>query len=263
MENKLATLEKIITSQKSLAVAFSGGTDSAFLLYEAKHLLGKEVVALYANLNSTTNEELVFAKKFCLNLEVQLFVLDIDELSVEGFKNNPPDRCFHCKREIFSKLKEKAKALGINHVAEGSNADDVSDYRPGMKAVKELSILSPLLEAGLTKEEIRTLSKKADLITWDKPSSPCLASRIPYGETITYDKLRRIEKGEAFLKKLGFTTLRVRNHENLARIEVAPEDQEKVLSKAPEINAYFKALGFAYVSLDLSAFKSGRLNEVL
>lgn len=265
MSEKEKKLEGIIKDFGKLAVAFSGGVDSTYLLYIASKVLKDDCIAISANLFSGTKEEKERSSGFCSTNNIRHISLDINELKIKGFADNPPDRCYICKSSIFNEIKEAAKKEGIDIVADGSNLDDESDYRPGMRAIKELDIKSPLIMAGLTKEDIRALSKEKGLSTWDMPSAPCLSSRIPYGEKITLKKLSMIEESESFLRSLGFKNCRVRTHESLARIEVDETDFEKMLENKTRklIIEKLKETGYTFVSLDLSGFRSGSLNDLL
>ena len=246
-------------------MAFSSGVDSTFLLRVAHEELGDRVVAATARSHSFPNRELDEATAFCRAEGVRHVVIDSEELDIPGFAENPPDRCYHCKKELFGKLLAFARDNGLAAVLEGSNIDDDGDYRPGRRAIRELGILSPLHEAGLTKTEIRALSRKMGLPTSDKPSFACLASRFPYGERITVRGLERVEKAEQWLLDAGWglTQLRVRSHGDLARIEVPPADIPRLAARASEIAAAFKDLGFAYVTLDLLGYRTGSMNEIL
>lgn len=261
---KLSALREFFRSCKSAAVAFSGGVDSTFLLKVAHEELGEKAVAVTVFSPLIPKKEAQDAENFCKNENIRQFVLKLDPLKISGFKDNPENRCYICKKEIFNKIKNLASENGICTVCEGSNADDTGDYRPGMQAVRELGIKSPLLECGLTKNEIRILSKEMDLPSWNKPSAACLASRFVYGEEITEKKLKMVEKAEDFLREKGFSQQRVRIHgENLARIEIEKNDFEKILAVKDEINSFFKELGFVYTTLDLTGFRSGSMNEVI
>ena len=261
---KLSDLRKLLKSFRSAAIAFSGGVDSTFLLKVAHEELGEKAVAVTVISPLIPKKEAINTENFCKKENVRQFVLELDPLGILGFKDNPRNRCYICKREIFGKIKELAKENGISTVCEGSNADDTGDYRPGMQAVRELGIKSPLLECGLTKNEIRLLSKEMDLPSWNKPSAACLASRFVYGEEITERKLKMVEIAEDFLHEKGFSQQRVRIHgENLARIEIEKNDFEKILAIKDEINSFFKELGFVYTTLDLTGFRSGSMNEVI
>lgn len=256
-EKKLAVLlEKCMP----LAVAFSGGVDSTYLLHKAA-LAGKEkVTALIMKTPSVPERELDEAVAFCKSRGISFFVLPADPFSVAGFRENGRDRCYICKHFLFSVLLEKAKEEGIPFVADGTNADDRKEFRPGLRALKELDIRSPLAEAGLTKKEIRELSEKEGLPTWNKPSFSCLATRFPYGEELTVEKLRRTEAAENLLAELGFTQRRVRVHGNLARIEVLPAEIPLLLERRDMISSRLEELGFLYTTVDLKGFRSGSMD---
>ena len=258
-------LKKIIKDCGRLAVAFSGGVDSTFLLYTAKEVLGDDAVAITAVSCLFPARESSEAKEFCREHGIKQLFPETDPLSIEGFDDNPPDRCYICKRGIFGKILDAASSLGIDHVAEGSNTDDTGDYRPGMRAVKEMGILSPLKEAGLSKGDIRILSREAGLPTWNKPSFACLASRFVYGEKITEERLKMVDRAEQFLLNAGFTQFRVRIHGNLARIELLPEELGRLLAPElrDEIYNSIKNIGFDYVTLDIKGYRTGSMNEVL
>lgn len=261
---KLSDLRNLLRSFGSAAIAFSGGVDSTFLLKVAHEELGEKAVAVTVVSPLTPKKEAQDAENFCKNENIRQFVLGLDPLKITGFKDNPENRCYICKKEIFNKIKNLASENGVFTVCDGSNADDTGDYRPGMQAIHELGIKSPLLECGLTKNEIRILSKEMNLPSWNKPSAACLASRFVYGEEITEKKLKMVERAEDFLHEKGFSQLRVRIHgENLARIEIEKNDFEKILAVKDEINSFFKELGFVYTTLDLTGFRSGSMNEVI
>lgn len=261
---KLSDLRKLLRSFGSAAIAFSGGVDSTFLLKVAHEEFGEKAVAVTVVSPLIPKKEAQDAADFCKNENIRHFVIELDPLEISDFKDNPENRCYICKKEIFNKIKNLASENGIFTVCEGSNADDTGDYRPGMQAIRELGIKSPLLECGLTKNEIRILSKEMNLPSWNKPSAACLASRFVYGEEITEKKLKMVEIAEDFLREKGFSQQRVRIHgENLARIEVNKEDFEKILKVKEEISNYFRSLGFVYTTLDLIGFRSGSMNEVI
>lgn len=256
-EKKLAVL---LGKCLPLAVAFSGGVDSTYLLHEAVKAGKEKVTALIMKTPSVPERELDEAVTFCKSRGISFFVLPADPFSAAGFRENGRDRCYICKHFLFSALLEKAKEEGIPFVADGTNADDRKEFRPGLRALKELDIWSPLAEAGLTKKEIRELSEKEGLPTWNKPSFSCLATRFPYGEELTVEKLRRTEAAENLLADLGFTQRRVRVHGNLARIEVLPAEIPLLLERRDMISSRLEELGFLYTTVDLKGFRSGSMD---
>ena len=262
---KLDVLKKNLEDLGEVAVAFSSGFDSSFLLKAAHEVLKSKVLAVTVHSNSFPAIEKKEAKEFCIRQGIRQAVCEFDELAVPGFSQNPPNRCYLCKRELFRSIQKTAWEKGISHVAEGSNQDDEKDYRPGMQAIAELGILSPLREAGLTKEEIRFLSREYGLPTWNKPSFACLSSRFAYGESITREKLQMVEEAEQLLWRLGFSQVRVRVHGTLARIEIPKEEFYRLISeeKRNQITERLKAAGFSYVTLDLSGYRVGSMNETL
>ncbi len=264
-EVKLERLRAQLREIGSAAVAFSSGVDSTFLLRVAHEELGENVVAVTAHSHSFPKRELDEAAAFCAREGVRHEIIDSEELDIPGFVANPPDRCYHCKKALFGKLVAFAQANGLAAVLEGSNMDDDGDYRPGRRAIMELGVASPLHDAGLTKAEIRVLSKRMGLPTADKPSFACLASRFPYGERITAAGLERVERAEQWLMDagLGLAQLRVRSHGDMARIEVPPADIPRLAARAEEIVAELKSFGFTYVALDLQGYRTGSLNETL
>ena len=249
----------------SAAVAFSSGVDSTFLLKTAYDVLGNRVIAITARSHAFPKRELDDTVDFCKKQGIIHAICDLDEFSIEGFSKNPPNRCYLCKKEIFSKIMGVAKERNIPHVIEGSNMDDSSDYRPGMAALAEFGIKSPLRYAQLTKEEIRILSKEMGLPTWNKPPFACLSTRFPYGEEITPQRLSMIDRSEQFLLDMGLHQVRVRYHGNLARIETDANGFEIITSSAnrEKIYAVFKEIGFTYVALDLLGYRTGSMNETL
>ena len=263
MKNKLGALKNIIEGYGSLAVAFSGGVDSSFLLAVAREVLGDKAAAVMARAPVCPVREELGADLFCKSRGITLIEVFPDLLDSAAFKTNPPDRCYHCKKMLMGAIKMAAHENGFEYVAEGSNADDVNDYRPGMRALSELGIKSPLREAGLTKAEIRALSREMGLPTWDKPALACLATRFPYGDAITEKGLRAVDAAEAFLHDMDIKQLRVRVHGSLARIETEPKDMLKILENREIIAKRFHEIGFVYVSLDLDGFASGSMNRIL
>lgn len=259
-EEKEKKLAALLEKCMPLAVAFSGGVDSTYLLHEAVKAGKEKVTALIMKTPSVPERELDEAVTFCKSRGISFFVLPADPFSAEGFRENGRDRCYICKHFLFSALLEKAKEEGIPFVADGTNADDTKEFRPGLKALQELDIRSPLAEAGLTKKEIRELSEKEGLPTWNKPSFSCLATRFPYGEELTVEKLRRTEAAENLLADLGFTQRRVRVHGNLARIEVLPAEIPLLLERRDMISDRFEELGFLYTTVDLKGFRSGSMD---
>ena len=265
LNEKNLKLREILREYGSLAVAFSGGVDSGFLLKTAHEVLGGSVLAVTADSVFIPREEIQEAQEFCRRYGIRQKLVAIDVLGLECVKNNPPDRCYHCKRGIFERMIEAAAEEGICMIAEGSNLDDEGDYRPGMRAIRELSIQSPLKEVGLGKAEIRELSKRMGLDTWDKPSMACLASRVPYGDELSKEKLYAVERAEQLLHSFGIRQCRVRIHGSLARIELQPQDFCLLLEETlrRELVNKLKSFGFRYVSLDLEGFRSGSMNETL
>jgi len=255
-------LEETIKLYKSAVVAYSGGVDSTLLLFLTFKYLGKEnVLALIADSETYPEREKKEAVQFCKNYDINYEILYTEELKDDRFAKNPVDRCYYCKTHLFSSAKKIKEKKGFDVIFEGSNADDIKDYRPGRKAVEEHGIISPLLIAGLEKKDIRELSRRYGLQTYNKPSKACLASRIPYGVRIDVNILKKIDVSEAFLENLGFSGVRVRVHGEIARIEVNEKDMESILEKRKVIIEGLQRLGFLYVALDLEGYKTGSMNK--
>lgn len=260
MYKKFDLLKKYFTELDGVAIAFSGGVDSTFLLKVAHDILQDKVIAITAESKFIPAREIIEAENFCKSENIKQIFLHADILKIADIKNNPRNRCYICKKEIFTQIKNIAAANNIFIVAEGSNKDDEKDYRPGMAAITELNIKSPLREVGLYKNEIRALSKELNLKTFDKPSFACLASRFVYGEEITENKLRMVESAEQILFDNGFKQFRVRLHDKLARIEILPADFIRLIENHENISAQIKNLGFDYVTLDLQGYRTGSMN---
>jgi len=264
LANKLNRLKKIIRDMGSVLIAFSGGVDSTFLLKVASMALPKnKILAVTANSETYPKEELLFAKRMAKELGVRHKIIRTCELEDERFVRNPIDRCYFCKTELFRKLKLLAKKYNLNAVVDASNVSDKKDFRPGDKAKRELKIRSPLQEAGFTKEDIRKLSRLLGFSTWNKPSLACLASRIPYGTKISPDLLKRVNKGEAYLRKMGFKQVRLRHYNGLCRIEVLKKDIPRLINQRNQVIDKFKQMGYNYLTVDLEGYRTGSMNEIL
>lgn len=265
VKQKEEKLKVYLKEADRIAIAFSGGVDSTYLLKTAHEVLGERAVAVTAISSTFPKREIEEARLFCEKENIRQIVVYCDEMQIEGFKENPKNRCYICKKALFLQMLDAVKKEGIETLAEGSNMDDLRDYRPGMKAVAELGIVSPLRMAELYKSEIRECSKALDLPTWEKPSFACLASRFVYGETITKEKLWMVEMAEELLREMGFRQFRVRIHGRMARIEVLPEEFEKLMKKEKreQIVKSFAEYGFSYVTLDLTGYRTGSMNEIL
>jgi pyridinium-3,5-biscarboxylic acid mononucleotide sulfurtransferase len=252
-------------SMGSCIVAFSGGVDSAYLAFIANQELGSRALAVTAESPSYPSHQREIALDLVQRYGFSHFILQSQEMEEAGYVANSPNRCYFCKHELYSRLIDLAKKTGLSNVVDGNNVDDASDYRPGRRAGAELEIRSPLIEAGLTKQEIRELSRSHGLPTWDQPASACLSSRIPYGSPVTIEKLRMIDQGEEALRRLGFTLCRVRHHGDVARLEIAREELDKAfnLQMFEALSRELKSIGFRYVAIDVDGYRTGALNEVL
>lgn len=264
-EEKEERLRKILKEMKTVIVALSGGIDSAYLSYIAAQELGDNALAITGDSASYSEQEKPQTVSFTERYKIRHEIIFTQEMENENYLNNPPNRCYFCKTELFTKLTSIAKERGVAYVCDGNNKDDIGDFRPGMQAARNLDVRSPLIEAEMTKADIRAMARRAGLNIWDKPASACLSSRVPYGSAITQEKLSAIDRSEHFLHTLGFRVCRVRHHGELARIEIATDELPKALN--PEliarINPAFKEFGFKYVTLDLEGYRTGSMNEVL
>ena len=265
IEEKEQRLRALVRSFDSLIVAFSGGADSAYLAYVAHSELGDRALAVTGDSASYPTFQRELADRLTKQLSIHHEIIFTEEFEDTNYTSNPPDRCYYCKNELYTKLAELAQTRGFATICDGSNADDVGDYRPGRQAAREIGVRSPLEECGLTKAEIRELARQAGLPTWNEPASACLSSRVPYGQVVTIEKLSMVDKAEIALKELGFRQVRVRHHGDVARIEVAEEELPRALDSemAGRMSAALKALGFRYVALDLEGYRTGSLNEAL
>ena len=265
VETKVARLRGLLGGLDSVLVAFSGGVDSSFLLHEAAAVLGPRCLAFTTVSPTTPAGDLDDARRLARTLDVTHVVRETDELAITGYAANPTNRCYFCKDNLFVLCAAEARERGIAAVVDGANVDDLQDHRPGLSAATEHGIRHPLVEAGFTKDDIRSASRTAGLTTWDRPASPCLSSRFPYGTTITREGLRRVEAAEAVLRGLGLRELRVRHHDTLARIEVAADAMPLFLDPAvrERVTSELRRLGYLWVALDLAGFRSGSLNVAL
>jgi len=265
LDSKMRELRKIILEMQSMLVAYSGGVDSTFLLKIVKDVLSDNVVAVTAQSLVYPAGELKEAQELAKTIGVEHIVIESNELDIPEFAQNTPDRCYYCRKVLFSKFNEIARQRGLKHVVDGCNLDDTADYRPGIRAARETGVRSPLKEAKLTKEDIRKFSKQVGLSTWNKPSIACLASRFPYGDRITSEALAMVAEAEDYLYTLGFGQLRVRHHGTVSRIEVPAEDMTAFLNNRlrTQIVDHLKAIGYTYVALDLQGYRTGSMNETL
>jgi len=265
LQEKYQILKDNMKKRGSAAIAFSGGVDSTFLVKVAHEVLKDKMIAVTATSSTYPERELKEAIKYAKDMGVKHLIISSEELDIEGFASNPTNRCYYCKKELFTKINAIAKDNGVEYVFDGSNIDDDGDYRPGMQAAKELEVVSPLKEAKLTKDDIRELSKELGLPTWNKPAFACLSSRFPYGNEITAPKLKMVDEAEQFLLDMGIRQVRVRHHGEIARIEVAPEERIRFfdIEVMNKIGERFKQIGFTYVTLDMLGYRTGSMNEVL
>jgi pyridinium-3,5-biscarboxylic acid mononucleotide sulfurtransferase len=261
-QEKFEKLQKTIKKLKRVAIAYSGGVDSTFLIKIAYDVLGENAFAVTAVSPTYTKQELIQAQHSAQKIGIHHIIIKTKETESKHFIKNPTNRCYFCKKELFTKIQKLAQENDIKHILDGSNIDDNLDYRPGQKALREMHILSPLRDVGLTKQEIRDLLKKTGLKGWNTPANACLASRFPYGVQITKQRLKQVEQAESYLTKIGIKNVRVRYHYEIARIEVEKKEFKKIITNAEKITKRFKQLGFKYITLDIQGYRMGSLNEV-
>jgi uncharacterized protein len=265
LEDKFNKLKENLKSMDRVIIAFSGGVDSTFLLKAASQAGLSEILAVTGVSESLPHDDLSFAGEFTSSLDIKHRTIVTEELKDTNYANNPPERCYYCKKDLFSRLRKIAKEEKYSFILDGTNADDAYEWRPGRRAAQEEGVKSPLLDAALGKKEIRDISRKLGLPTWDKPASPCLSSRFQYGQKITAEALERVSRAEGFIKKIGIREFRVRDHSEVARIEVNPEEFRIFMNNTVrnEVVSFLKSIGYKYVTLDLQGFRSGSANEVL